>query len=77
VRSSVELMYVAFGDFKGQISDILLCTEYRAWKNFAFGAGLNSVRIGLDVDEETSGVNFVGSVDSDFVGLLFYGKMMF
>jgi len=35
------------------------------------------VRIGLDVDEETSGVNFVGSVDSDFVGLLFYGKMMF
>jgi len=77
VRSSVELMYIAYGDFKGQISDILLATEYRAWKNFALGAGLNSVRIGLDVDEETSGVNFVGSVDSDFVGLLFYGKMMF
>jgi hypothetical protein len=70
-------MYIAYGDFKGQISDILLATEYRAWKNFALGAGLNSVRIGLDVDEETSGVNFVGSVDSDFVGLLFYGKMMF
>jgi len=77
VRSSVELMYLEYGDFSGQMSDILLATEYRAWKNFAFGAGLNAVRIGLDVDAETSGVNFVGSVDSDFVGLLLYGKMMF
>ncbi len=77
MRSSVELMYVEVGDFKGQISDVLLAAEYRAWKNFAIGAGLNAVRIALDVDDDSSGVSFEGSVHSDFVGLLFYGKMMF
>jgi hypothetical protein len=70
-------MYVEVDDFKGQISDILLAAEYRAWKNFAIGAGLNSVRMALEVDDDSSGVDFEGSFNSDFVGLLLYGKMMF
>jgi hypothetical protein len=77
MRSSVEVMYVEVADFKGKISDILLAAEYRAWKNFAIGAGLNAVSIALDVDDDSSGVGFEGSVHSDFVGLLVYGKMMF
>ena len=77
MRSSVELMYVEVADFKGQISDVLLAAEYRAWKNFAIGAGLNAVRIALDVDDNSSGVKFEGSVHSDFVGVLLYGKLMF
>ena len=75
MRSSVELMYVEVGDFKGQISDMLLAAEYRAWKNFAIGGGLNAVRIALDVDDDSSGVSFEGSLQSDFVGRLFTGKM--
>ena len=70
-------MYVEVADLKGKISDILLAAEYRAWKNFAIGAGLNAVRIALDVDNDSSGVSFEGSVNSDFVGLLLYGKLMF
>ncbi len=77
MRSSVEVMYVELDDFKGQVSDMLVAAEYRAWKNFAIGAGLNAVRMALDVDEESSRLNFEGSVNSDFVGLLLYGKMMF
>ena len=77
MRSSAEFMYVEFDNFKGQISDVLVAAEYRAWKNFAFGAGFNAVRIALDVDDDSSGVKFEGSLNSDFVGLLFYGKMMF
>jgi len=77
LRSSAEFMYVEIDNFKGQISDINLAAEYRAWKNFALGAGFNVVRVSLDVDESISGVSFVGSVDSNFSGLLLYGKMMF
>lgn len=77
LRSSAEFMYVEIDNFKGQISDINIAAEYRAWKNFALGAGFNAVRISLDVDEEISGVNFMGSVNSNFSGLLLYGKMMF
>ncbi|HKQ24849.1 MAG TPA: hypothetical protein VJT81_10450 [Burkholderiales bacterium] len=77
MRSSLELMYVELNDSKGQISDMLLAAEYRAWKNFAFGAGLNAVRMSLEVDEESPGLNFEGDFNSDFVGLLLYGKLMF
>ena len=77
MRSSVEVMYVELDDFKGRISDILFAAEYRAWKNFAIGAGLNAVRMSLDVDDDSSGVNFEGSFNSNFVGLLLYGKMIF
>ena len=77
MRSSVELMYVEVANFKGQISDVLLAAEYRAWKNFAIGAGLNSVRIALDADNDSSGVSLKGSVHSDFTGLLLYGKVRF
>jgi hypothetical protein len=76
MRSSIELMYVEFDNFKGQISDVLIAAEYRAWKHFAIGAGLNAVRMSLSVDD-AAGVKFEGTVDSDFVGLLLYGKLLF
>ncbi len=76
-RSSVEFLYLALGDFKGGISDVLLAAEYRAWKNFAIGAGLNAVRMSLEAKSESSNVKFEGDVNINFVGLLFYGKLMF
>lgn len=76
-RSSVEFLYLALGDFKGKISDVLLAAEYRAWKNFSIGAGLNAVAMSLEAESESSGVKFVGDVNIDFVGLIFYGKLMF
>ncbi|MFN0038861.1 MAG: hypothetical protein ACKVP2_05070 [Burkholderiales bacterium] len=77
MRSSVELLYLSVDDFKGQISDMLIAAEYRAWKNFAIGAGINAVRMSLEVDNESSGANFVGDANIDFAGLLFYGKLLF
>lgn len=77
MRSSAEFMYLEVEDFRGQISDVLLAAEYRAWKNFAIGAGLNAVRMSLEVDDESSGVNFEGDLNVDFAGLLLYGKLMF
>lgn len=56
---------------------MLIAAEYRAWKNFAIGAGLNAVRMSLEAEDESSGVNFEGDVTVDFAGLLLYGKLMF
>ncbi|MGQ0578263.1 MAG: hypothetical protein ACT4PQ_05050 [Betaproteobacteria bacterium] len=77
VRSSLEFMYLEFDDFRGQISDALLAAEYRAWKNFAIGAGLNAVRLAVESDSDSSGVNFEGDLNIDFAGLMLYGKLMF
>jgi len=60
----------------------MACTTLDAYSvsahkgNFAIGAGFNAVRMSLSVDD-APGVNFEGTVDSDFVGLLLYGKVMF
>jgi hypothetical protein len=76
-RSSVEFLYLALGDFTGKISDVLLAAEYRAWKNFAIGAGLNAVGMSLEAESESPGVSFEGDVNVDFFGLVLYGKLMF
>jgi hypothetical protein len=76
-RSSLEALYLEISDFSGVITDLVIATEWRAWKNFAFGLGLNSVRLGMEVDDEAYGLNFNGSVESRFTGLLFYGKLLF
>ena len=77
VRSSIEFMYLKFGDFKGQMTDMTVGAEYRAWKNFAIGGGLNSVRLSLDADKESSGVTMAGDMKSNILGLTLYGKLMF
>jgi len=76
VRSSVEALYLSFGDFTGSISDMLLAGEYRARENFSIGLGLNAVRMELENDNAL-GINFDGRFRSDFVGLMLYGRAMF
>ncbi len=77
MRSSLEFMYLEYDDYRGQMSDALLAAEYRAWKNFAIGAGLNAVRMAVEADQGSSTLDFEGDVNVDFVGLMLYGKLMF
>lgn len=76
VRSSVELLYLSFDNFTGTLSDILVGGEYRGWEHFSLGVGVNAVRIKIENDNSL-GLDFDGSIESDFVGLMLYGKAMF
>lgn len=76
VRSSLEALYLSFGDFTGSITDILVAGEYRAWENFSVGLGFNAVRMELENDNAL-GIEFDGRFRSDFVGLMLYGRAMF
>lgn len=76
VRSSAEALYLSFGDFTGSITDILLAGEYRGWEHFALGVGLNAVRVQIE-NNNAMGLDFNGKVQSNFTGLMLYGKAMF
>ena len=76
MRSSVEALYLSFGDFTGSITDILLAGEYRGWEHFSLGVGLNSVHLQIENDNSL-GLDFDGRFRSDFVGLMLYGRAMF
>jgi len=76
VRSSVEALYLSFGNYTGSITDVLLAGEYRGWEHFALGIGLNTVRVEVENDNSFD-LNFNGKASSDFVGLMLYGRVMF
>jgi hypothetical protein len=76
VRSSIEALYLSYGDFTGAITDVLVAGEYRGWEHFSLGVGINAVRFQLENDNSL-GMDFNGKVQSDFVGLMLYGKAMF
>jgi hypothetical protein len=59
--------------------DATLALECRPWEHFSLGAGLNSVRMRLEGDEDTDvpGMDFAGDCDVSFAGLLLYGKILF
>jgi hypothetical protein len=79
MRSSVEVLYLAFDGIKGGIVDSTLGVEYRPWRRFALGAGVNAIRVLLDGEEETDvpSMDFSAKFDFRYTGLLLYGKLMF
>ena len=76
----VDLMYLEWSDFSGSLLDFRLGAEYLFTQHFGLGLGFNAFQI--DVESEASGsdypgVDFVGSVNLRFTGLLLYGKLSF
>jgi hypothetical protein len=80
LMASVDGMYVELSDFKGSVVDLNLGLEYRPWKHLGMGVGYNFMGVHAETTSENSdypGASFVGAVDVNFNGLLFYGKISF
>lgn len=79
-KLAVDGMYVELSEFKGSMLDANLALEYRPWRYFGFGVGYNFMGVHVEGEGGNSdypGMNFVGSMDVRFSGLLFYAKVGF
>jgi hypothetical protein len=74
MRSHAQALWVRFCDIEGRIADLLLAAEYSGWDRFAVGAGVNSLHLFVEF-RDWGGFN--GRIESNFVGLLLYGKVLF
>lgn len=76
LRSNISLFYLEYDGYTGSMSDIMLGAEYRAWKHFAVGLGVDSFRFAVESNGSTSvpGVDRQGSVDYGYTGLMLYVK---
>ena len=78
LKQSIEFLYVQFSNFKGVLTDLNVRLEYNPWKHFGFGLGFNSYDLDITI---TSGSNikldFIGTIESSFAGILFYGRYYF
>lgn len=75
LKQNVEVFYLEVGDFKGSILDFLMAVEYYAWEHVAFGVGFDLFRFNLEADgEDYPTLDFVGSIEYDYSGMLVYVK---
>jgi hypothetical protein len=80
LMASLDGMYLELSNFRGSLLDANLGIEYRAWKHLGFGVGYNFLGVHAEGESSNSnypGVNFIGSVDVQYSGLLFYAKASF
>jgi hypothetical protein len=78
LRTSFELFYLEYGNFKGGLADMNLAVEYNPWKNFAFGLGYENFRIRLLADgNDYPNVDFQGEAKVQFMGTQLYAKYFF
>ena len=80
LKAAVDGLYVEFDDFSGSLIDLNVGLEYRPWKHFGLGVGYNFLDANVEGESNNSdypGVDFVGTVDVQFSGVLLYGKVSF
>lgn len=72
---SLDLFYIRFGSVKGALTDLNLKLEYRPFNHFSFGAGINSFKLDVETkDDLFLNLDFKGSLESSYTGVLFYAK---
>ena len=74
LNQSVELLYLSIGDFTGSLLDLNVALEHKTFNHVAFGIGVNSNRLNINIRNPDSSVDFFGDIRMDYTGLLFYGK---
>jgi len=74
VNYSIDYFFLTFDGFQGALSDSTLTTEYRLFKHFGLGIGINSTRMRL---EATTSDNTLFKVNHDVLGGLIYGTVNF
>ena len=79
LNAAADCMYLELDDFKGAVLDLNVGLEYRPWKHVGVGLAYNFMGVQVEGENESDypGVDFTGSVDVRFSGLLFYGKLSF
>jgi hypothetical protein len=80
LKQTFELFYLEFGDFTGGITDTRFSVEWNVWEHWGFGAGLESFRMAVeatDADEDVPGVNFIGKINTSYIGLSLYARYRF
>ncbi len=77
-RQSIEILYLKFSKFEGILADLNIRLEYNPWNHIGFGLGFNSYDLNFSISAESSvNLDFVGTIESSYAGLLFYGRYYF
>ena len=80
LRQHLEIFYLDFGDFQGGIVDSAIAVEYKGWERWGVGAAIDAFRMNVKPESENGdlpGVDFIGHLKLNFIGLELYGTYQF
>src|SRR5262249_46556597 len=73
LRQSLDLFYLKYGDFTGQLTDVNFGVEYKAWQHWGFGLALNRFIINLRADSSNyPNLDLTGEVEHGQNGVFAY-----
>jgi hypothetical protein len=80
VMAQTDLMYLEIENVKGGITDTVIGVEYRPFKKVGFGLRAESLRLGVEVEEDSDVPgfgSFIGDIDFGFTGASLYVSVFF
>ena len=78
LRQGVEIFYLKYGGFEGNLLNLNLGVDYRITKHFGLGLGADSFALKLAANgKDYPEMNFNGDINFNYVGLMLYGKYYF
>lgn len=77
LKIDVNFFYLEYDNYTGQLSDGIVAIEYRPWKRFSLGAGINTVDYTVEAETDDTIVGLNGKIEFKLTGLMFYGKYFF
>ena len=78
LKHSFEAFYLEYENFKGSIVAANIDLEYNVWKNVGLGIGVDTFRLKIEAEgEDYPGIDFIGELEFNYIGLLLYTKVYF
>ena len=78
LKYSFDFFYLEYDQFEGAVTDTKLALEYNAFKYLGFGIGLDRFNIHIEAEgEDYPNIDFEGSFEFGYLGLMVYCKVYF
>jgi hypothetical protein len=77
LKMDFNFFYLEYDNYTGQLSDSIIAVEFRPWKNFGLGAGVNNITYTVQADTDDTIVGLNGEIEFTLTGLMLYGKYFF
>jgi len=78
IKSSIDLFYLEYEQFKGAVYDTMVGVEYKAFKRVGFGLAVENFNVAVEAEgEDYPEIDFKGKIDYRYLGAMLYAKVYF
>jgi hypothetical protein len=78
LKSTIDLFYLEYEQFKGGVYSTSVAVEYKAFKRVGFGLGIENFNLAVEAEgQDYPEVDFMGKIEVSYFGAQLYGKVYF